>query len=574
MAPPLASSELLSVIRKHTLYNAYRHGGKAEIGAVAGKIAAEVPWIRAQLRSIMPQVRTIVEEVNLMTQEEQLNELKRLHPSFLQAAEEPKEEERHLPPLPDARHGEVVLRLPPEPSGYMHIGHAVAGLINHLYAQMYEGTLWLRFEDTNPRNAETEYYENFRDGYRWLGVKWHHEKNVSDDLETIYRFSLKLLEQGYMYACFCSPEATKKNRLHSIACGCTTRTPDESLGIWEKMLSGEKSEGEASIRFKGDMTSLDASLRDPTLLRVVEHPHPIYGSKYRVWPNYDLAVVIEDYLCGVTHILRSMEFHVNLQNVLRGLLGFPEVKIIQFARVNFEGTPLSKRLLRPLVQQGLVQGWDDPRMPTISGIRRRGVLPETLLRFTMEVGYTKVEHVFGWDLVYAINRKILDPSTRRYFFVPEPVLAEVSNAPRAAARIRLHPDKDLGERKIETGSVFYLPREDVIKTGVGGIIRLIDLYNVKVTAKNDNKVSLSYAGNSLVKDMPKVQWVTDRNTPFAVLVPGALFAGEQFNEKSLLHIKGVAEKDAETLKEGDFVQFPRFGFCRIDRPLQAIFAHK
>ncbi|MBI4257876.1 MAG: glutamate--tRNA ligase, partial [Thaumarchaeota archaeon] len=566
-------AEPLETIRKHTLHNAYKHNGKADTGAVAGKIAAEMPDFRAQLKTLMPQIKRIVEEVNQMSSAEQLDSLKRNYPDML-TAESPREEVKQLPPLPEAEKGKVVLRLPPEPSGYMHIGHAVAGLINYLYTQMYDGALWLRFEDTNPRNAVKEYYESFRDGYRWLGIRWNHEKNVSDDLEVIYKHSRRLIEQGYLYACTCSPETVKKNRVDGVPCACRRSTTSESLGVWEAMFSGAKREGEASIRFKGDMSSLDTSLRDPALLRIVEHPHPIHGSKYRVWPNYDLAVVVEDYLCTVSHVLRSMEFHVDLQDILRRLLGFPDVKIIQFSRVKFEGTPLSKRLLRPLVQEGLVEGWDDPRMPTIAGVRRKGVVPEALLGFTKEVGYTKAEHVFDWDLIYAVNRKILDPVAKRYFFVPNPVRVKVADAPSLTVKIRFHPDKDLGEREMASNGVFYLAGDDVARVRVGDVFRLIDLYNVKVEAKSGKKVSLSYTGRELVREMLKLQWVTEENTGFRVRVPGPLYVGESFNRESMMEIQGLAEKEAATLKPGEIVQFPRFGFCRIDAPNLAIFAHK
>ncbi|MBI2184890.1 MAG: glutamate--tRNA ligase [Thaumarchaeota archaeon] len=569
----MTSSELSEIIRKHTLYNAYKHDGKANVGAIVGKIAAEMPALRAQLKALIPQIKRTVDEVNQMTPAEQLDDLGRNYPDLL-AVEGPKEEVKQLPPLPDAQKGKVVLRLPPEPSGYMHIGHAVAGLINYLYAEMYDGALWLRFEDTNPRNARKEYYESFREGYRWLGIKWDHEKSVSDDLDIIYKHSRKLLEKGHLYACTCSPETVKKNRNDGLACVHKDSSPSESLEVWEAMMSGAKKEGEASMRFKGDMSSLDPSLRDPALLRIVDHPHAIHGAKYRVWPNYDLAVVVEDYLCAVSHILRSMEFHVDLQNVLRRLLGFPDVKIIQFSRVKFEGTPLSKRLLRPLVQEGLVQGWDDPRMPTIVGVRKKGILPEALLGFTREVGYTKAEHVFDWDLVYAVNRKILDPVAKRYFFVPNHVKAEVVDAPHLTVRIRYHPDKELGERDISSKGVFYLAKEDVEKMKVGDVFRLIDLYNVKVDAKSGDKVSLSFAGKDLVREMPKIQWVGEENTVFKVLVPGHLYIGEVFNQQSLAEVHGLAEKEAANLKSGEIVQFLRFGFCRIDAPNLAIFTHK
>ncbi len=564
------ANSVRSLLRLHALLNATKHSGKADVGAVVSKVLGAHPELRSNIKQVVEVAKRIVEEVNTLTREEQVAELGK-YPTI---PTETRVEEKRLPPLPNAVKGEVVVRLPPEPSGFMHIGHAMAGLINSEYAKMYDGKIWLRFEDTNPRKVKLEYYDSFRSGYSWLGIKWDYEKNVSDDLELIYRFGREVIEKGLAYACTCKEASIKSSRFAGLGCVCRGRSVEENLEAWDKMLAGAYREGEIVVRYKGDLSSQDYSLRDPNIFRIVDHPHPIQGSKYWLWPVYDFAVVVEDYLCKVTHVLRSLEFHVALQDRLRAHLGFPKINVTQFSRFRFKGTPVSKRLLRPLVEQGFVFGWDDPRMPTIMGLKRRGIDPEALKNFTLDVGYTSTEHEFEWSLLFAANRKVLDPKVRRYMFVADPILLKVKGAPQKTVNLRFHPDKDLGSRTIQTEGVFYIAGSDAANLQAGKEIRLLELYNVTVQKVSETVVEAVYSGSELKEGVPKFQWVTEDNVVLRVLVPDVLFRDGEFNRESLREIKGLAESAAAALKVGEVVQFVRFGFCRIDDEGVAIFAHK
>ena len=564
------SEAVLESIRMYALLNAVKHKGKAEAGAVVSKVLGTYPELKSIAKQVVEVVKKVVEEVNLLPIDVQLAELEK-YPTL---SVETKPEAKSLPPLPDAVKGGVVIRLPPEPSGYMHIGHAMAGLINAEYARMYDGKIWLRFEDTNPRKVKLEYYDSFRDGYSWLGIKWDYEKNVSDDLEIIYSYGKLMIEKGLAYACTCKESSIKAARFEGRSCACRERGVEENLEAWDKILSGAYKEGDIVIRYKGDLSSQDYSLRDPNLFRIVDHPHPLKGSKYRLWPVYDFAVVVEDYLCKVTHILRSLEFHVALQDRLREQLGFPKIHVIQFSRFRFKGTPVSKRLLRPLIEQGLVSGWDDPRMPTIMGLRRRGIDPAAIRNFTLDVGYTLSEHEFEWSLLYAANRKVLDPKVRRYMFVPEPVLLRVNGAPEKSAKLRFHPDRDLGYRIIHTKGIFYLAKSDAVMLQPGKEFRLLELYNVRVDEVREDQITATYTSQELKEGIPKFQWVAEENVPYRVLIPDVLFKDGEFNRESLKEVRGLAEAEAANLKVGDIVQFVRFGFCRVDGEGVAIFAHK
>ncbi|MGD0395939.1 MAG: glutamate--tRNA ligase [Nitrososphaerales archaeon] len=558
----LVSDGALASIEAGALLNAARYGGRAEVGAVVGRVLAEFPELRHSAGEVTKMVRSAVERINRLSFSEQETLLKEKYPDAEKSAE--KEGRVGLPPLPNAVKGETAFRIPPEPSGFMTIGHAMAFTINYIYAETYDGELWLRFEDTNPKKVALRYYESFRQGIKWLGIRLDHEKNISDDMDLIYGYGRRLIQEDKAYSCSCDQEKVKQLRFDGKACVHRDAPIERSLAVWEKMLAKKVGEGESVIRFKGDMQNLNYSLRDPNLFRVIQKAHPITGERYILWPTYYLANSIEDEVCGITHVLRSSEFSSELQRQIREALGFRALDVIQFSRFNFKGTPVHKRLLRPLVEEKLVSGWDDPRMPTIEGLKRRGVIPEAIREFTLQVGYTKSEHEYDWSLLLSVNRKLLDPRSKRIFFVPDPVELSVEGAPKRKVAIPFHPEMELGERDIATSDRFFVPRSDLMAMKKGTTFRLMDLYNVELTSAGA-KPKARYAGEELVREMKKLQWVNSESVEVKVLEPGLLFNEEGvFNKDSLGEAKGLAEAAFASLKTGEIVQFPRFGFCRVD----------
>ncbi|HVC27041.1 MAG TPA: glutamate--tRNA ligase [Nitrososphaerales archaeon] len=584
--PSSLTPDQLQAMERNALLNAVGHGGTAAIGAVVSKSLGESPELRAMAKEVAKAAGEAVARVNSLSPEEQQKLLEDKFPDALRArdlkkAAQKADEKAHasqFPPLPNATKGRVVLRLPPEPSGYMTIGHAMAGVINSAYRDMYEGELWLRFEDTNPRKVKNEYYQSFRDGYTWVGIRWDHEKNVSADMEVLYYHARRLIEMGAAYACSCPADLVKKLRGEGKPCEHRLRSTEANVAVWDGMLSRKHKEGEWVIRLKGEMGDLDHSLRDPNILRVIDASHPVTGTKYVVWPVYDFEVVVEDKLCGVTHVLRSSEFHVALQDRIRGLLGFPGVVVEQFSRFNFKGTPVSKRLLRPLVEEKVVTGWDDPRMPTIEGVKRRGIVPEAIRQFTLQVGYGKTEHTYDWSLLFAVNRKILDPVSPRIFFAPDPLLLKVKGAPSRNLSLPFHPTyESLGKRDVavSAGPGLWVPRADVAAMKEGEVFRLMDLYNVRLSKRG--KVShAEFVGDERMQELRKVQWVVDDSDKreVKVLEPSELFLEDETpNPDSLKVRKGFAEPAFADLAEGDIVQFPRYGFVRVDGPGRCVLAH-
>jgi len=387
-----------------------------------------------------------------------------------------------------------------------------------------------------------------------------------------------LIEDGNAYVCTCPVDELRKLRALGVECIHRSAGKEPNLESWEKM--SELEEGEATVRLRGDMTSQNYVMRDPILFRIIDHPHVLTGTKYRVWPTYDLAVAIEDSICGVTHVLRSSEFapRGELQNRIRELLGLRNPVIIEYSRFGFQGTPLAKRKLRPLVDAKLVSGWNDPRMPTVEGVARRGIVPEAIREFTVSyMAFTYSRKEFDWDLLFSVNRKVLDPVTKRYYFVPQPIKLAVSGSPILAVSLRNHPEKDLGRREVHVDGNFYIAKGDLEGLKRGDIIRLKDLYNIVIEEVGSEIVHASFLSRELIEGIPKVQWVTNDNIAIDILVPGPLFIGESFNEKSLSKVSGLAESSVSNLSIGEIVQFERFGFCRLDEKFERptfIFIHR
>ena len=559
----------------YALQNAVQFEGKATEKAVTGKVIAALRKDGIHPKDILPVVHTVVEEVNSFSLEEQVAKLEQLAPELL--IREKKKRDFSLPPLPEAEQGKVVTRFPPEPNGYLHIGHAKAAIVDHEYARRYEGRFILRFDDTNPEHALLEFYDTQKEDLRWLGIDWDEEYRTSDHLETHYKLAEQLIQQGDAYVCTCESEKIKECRFQGTECECRHEEGENSLDLWKEMINSSL-EG-AILRMKGEMCCDNTAMRDPTLFRIIEHPHPIHGTRYRVWPTYDFAGAVEDSLSGVTHPFRTKEYELRDECYFRllDLLHLRHPHLMEFARLSIEGMPVSKRKIKPLIDQGIVKGYDDVRLPTLRGLRKRGIVPPAIKQFVFSQGISKVESTVTFSLVEAENRKVVDPQARRYFFVADPVHLEVRDAPSREKTLRLHPTNDaLGSRTLKTGGSFFVQQGDINQLNVGDIFRLKDLFNVRLVAKN-GEITGEYAGEKLLPESLKIQWTLDKKIEMKVYVPHPLYQNGQVNEESLTTVEGFAEEAVSQLQPGEIIQFERFGFIRIDREngqLIGYFAHK
>ncbi|MGC8533167.1 MAG: glutamate--tRNA ligase [Candidatus Parvarchaeum sp.] len=544
-------------IKKAAIKNAAMHQGAARISSVISEILGKDKQLVKEMDKLKILAEKAVNEVNSLSKEEIMklaDEMK------LVSSNQNEKEKKGLKPLPGAEKG-VVLRLPPEPSGYMHWGHALSFTINYLYKEMYNGKLWLRFEDTNPNLVREEFVRNFEESIKWLGIKYDEKKFISDDMEKIYEFAEKLIKEGKAYGCTCSSEEIKKNRNSGKECQHRNNSIDENLSLWEKAKEGKFETGELTFRFKGNMNDKDASLRDPNIMRVIKTDY----KPYNLWPLYDFASVVEDELCGITHILRSNEFKANLQTRLRKELGFHEPYVIQYSRFNFEGTLTSKRKVRELIKQGYIKDWHDIRLATIYSMKRRGIEPEAIREFVKEVGYSSSEHEYSLDMLFTFNRRIIDGKAKRLFFVPNPIKLLVEDAIEEKAKLPFHPSNDLGYREIQTNGKFFVDKEDLASLDIGDAFRLKELYSVEIVDKENDLLTCRMHSRDHEQGEKIIQWVSEQNVPIKVTKVGNLLNPDgTFNENSLTEIEGFAEKAVEEIEEGQIIQFERFGFCRLD----------
>lgn len=550
--------DITNLIRKHALKNAFDYG-KANSGSVVGKVIAEFPDAKKDMKATMQLISKIILEVNKMKKEEIEKELNNY--TFI---EKPKEEKKGFE-IKNAEMGKVLTRFPPEPSGYPHIGHAKAAFLDYEIAKQYDGKMILRFDDTNPEKESQEYVEAIKEGLKWLGISWDKESYTSDHMNELYAAAEKLISIEKAYVCTCSQEEISKQREQMKSCKCRELSSKENLIRWKNMLAGKYEAGKVILRFKGDLSALNTVMRDPSLARILTSPHYKQKKKYVVWPSYDLAVVVMDALEGITHPMRSKEYELRdeLYNTLFDALGYKQATMIEFSRLQIKNAPISKRLLTPLVKEKKVMGWDDPRLPTLKGLVRRGILPEAVKGFVLSFGLSKVESEPTWEALLVENRKLLDPVSKHYFFVPDPVKLKIKNAPKKVIMLKTHPkNESLGTRELEVGEELLIPKSDFESLKEGEIFRLKDLYNVKLLSKK--KKECEFLGDGLVEK--KVQWVTEQGLECEILVPKDLVDSDgNFNLNSLEILKGKCESSCNKLEEGEIIQFERFGFCKLDK---------
>ncbi|MEM2849533.1 MAG: glutamate--tRNA ligase [Candidatus Bathyarchaeia archaeon] len=561
-----------TLVRKYALQNAYRYGGKAQSKAVIGKVLAEKPELRAVAKELTNIVQQIVDEVNQMNLEEQRKLLEDSFPELLMEKEvEPIA--KNLPPLPNVdKYPRVVTRYAPNPDFVLHFGQARAIYLSHDYARMYNGIFILRFEDTDPKNKKPvlEYYDAIREDIEWLGCKWDEEYTQSLRLPIYYEYARKLIEAGAAYVCTCNSETFKELVLAGKPCPCRGLTVEENLERWNKMLEHFYREGEAVLRVKTDLQHKNVSVREWVAFRIIDtsrEPHPIVGDKYILWPTYHFANGLDDHLMGVTHIIRGKEFLSTLDRHLYLYKhfgwGYPEA--IHYGRWLLpKGGAMSKSKTLKAIKAGLFKGFDDPRLPTLAALRRRGVQPEAIHQMILEVGVKQSEVSLSWDNLYAYNRRIVEPKAKRLFFVHNPVKLLVYGLLKPyEVNVRFHPSKpEMGFRKIKvkvensTASLFICP-EDAKLLKDKGMIRLMELFNVKLVKSSENLLEAMFHSETYEEarslNMQLIHWLpVDQCIEAKVVMSDAT------------ELEGVVENNCTTVKVDEVVQFERFGFVRLD----------
>ncbi len=377
----------------------------------------------------------------------------------------------------------VYTRFPPEPNGYLHVGHAKAICLNFGIAQEFGGRCNLRFDDTNPEQEDAEYVEAIKRDVHWLGYEWTELRHASDYFEQLYQYAVTLIENGKAYVDDLSAEEIRAHRGTLTQPGresaARQRSREENLDLFARMRAGEFRDGEKVLRAKIDMASPNINLRDPVLYRIKHATHQNTGDAWCIYPMYDFTMSLSDAIEGVTHSLCTLEFedHRPLYDWLLDELPVPSrPRQIEFSRLNLGYTITSKRKLNQLVQEGHTGGWDDPRMPTISGMRRRGYPPEALRDFCGRIGITKNEAQIDFEVLENSVREALNQSAERRLAVLDPLRVVIENYPEGQTEqctAANHPFREeLGSRQVPFSRVLYIEREDFMETPAKKFFRL------------------------------------------------------------------------------------------------------
>lgn len=505
-------------------------------------------------------------------------------------------------------------RFPPEPNGYLHVGHTKAICINFGLGQKYGAPVNLRFDDTNPEKEEQEFVDAIKEDIKWLGFTYDQELYASDYFQQLYDWAIEMIKQGKAYVDEQPSELITEQRKNPTEPGIESpyrnRPIEESLDLFERMKNGEFEEGAMSLRANIDMTSPNMNMRDPVMYRILKRPHHRTGEKWKIYPMYDWAHGESDYLEQISHSLCSLEFE-NHRPLYDWYLDqvYEEGKVRnkqrEFARMNVTYMVTSKRKLQRLVAENVVTGWDDPRMPTISGMRRLGYTPKAIREFIDRVGVAKRENLINIQLLEFCVREDLNKIATRVMSVVNPVKLVIENYPEGKEEwleTENNPeDENAGTRHVPFSKELYIEREDFMEEApkkffrltIGGEVRLKSAYIIKATRveKDENgEITTIYAtydedsksGSGTEASMRKVKgtlhWVSANHAlPIEVRVYDRLFTHEQpdaeketdfmefVNKDSLKIIEGYAEPSLKNAKVEDHYQFQRIGYFTLDK---------
>ncbi|BAO40004.1 glutamyl-tRNA synthetase [Kluyveromyces marxianus] len=488
--------------------------------------------------------------------------------------------------LPDAKIGEVVTRFPPEPSGYLHIGHAKAALLNQYFAQAYKGKLIIRFDDTNPSKEKEEFQDSILEDLELLGIKGDRITYSSDYFQEMYDYCVQMIKDGKAYCDDTPTERMREERSEGIPSCRRERSVEENLKIFtEEMKNGTEEGLKNCVRAKIDYQALNKALRDPVIYRCNLTPHHRTGTAWKIYPTYDFCVPIVDSLEGVTHALRTIEYRDRNPQYewMLNALNLRKVHIWDFARVNFVRTLLSKRKLQWLVDKDIVSNWDDPRFPTVRGVRRRGMTIEGLRNFVLSQGPSRNVINLEWNLIWSFNKKVIDPIAPRHTAIVSPVKlhlegSEVPQTPKIEMKLKHKKNPDVGEKKVIYYKDILIDEEDAKLLSEGEEVTLMDWGNAIITKKNEDGslVAKLHLEGDFKKTKFKLTWLADTDDKVEadlvdfdhLISKDKLEEGDNFEDfltpKTEFHTRAIADLNVKDMKVGDIIQFERKGYYRLD----------
>lgn len=584
------NNEIRKILWLNALKNAVEFDGKPNKKAVMGKLMAQREDLRPKAKEINPILDEVIEKISSISIEQQIKELLKLDPNALDKKES-KEKEKELPELPNVNsYRKVIMRLAPYPSGALHIGNARMVVLNDEYVKRYQGELILVFDDTigSPKSLREspkakfvipEAYNLIEEGLKWLGVNYSKVYYKSERLEIFYEYCEKLIKHNLAYVCFCLADVFKqKYKNRKIPCPHRNQTPEKNLKEWNKMLQKEYKEGEAVVRLKTGMEQKDPALRDQIIMRISEAEHPRVGKKYVVWPMLEFSWAIDDYLIGITHVLRGVDLVKEdfIENFIWDQFKWKKAEFLHYGKIRFPDMKLSKTEARNNIEKGIFDGWDDPRTWSLQSLAKRGIRPEALREALFDLGMSLSGITFDVDWLYSKNKDIIDEISDRYFYVETPVLMEISEVPfleYCAEPLLLPSNPEKGTRQVrgkaKNGKLFiYISLNDAKNLLPKDIIRLKDLMNIRIKSLHLDrmKIKCQYHSLKLNRVYPIIQWVPkEEHVDVSILKPDGLIS------------KGYGEINLLDIPLNKTIQFERYGFVnptkRVNSKLFCYFTH-
>jgi glutamyl-tRNA synthetase len=549
-------------LRRLALDNALHHDGEARAAPLVSRLLATDAALRSDVAELNRLAVAVATDVTKMSREEQEKALSTLG-GPLAAAARTTAAAGELPPLPGNTGSGVVLRMAPFPSGALHIGNARMIFINDAYRRRYDGKLLLVLDDTvgsEEKRVELEFFDLIRQDLERAGVTPDATFYKSDRIPRHYEWAARVIDRGVAYVCVCAADLLRENRKNGVACPERSQSIETTRRDWQRMLDGGFAPGEAVLRLKTDLHDPDPAFRDRVLLRISDFDHPRVGHRYRVWPMLEFSWAVDDIELGVTHVIRGKDLVIEdrMQEFIWKLLGISGPEFLHWGILRVREAKVAKSKAYVEVKSGLYDGWADPRTWSLQSLDRRGITMEAIRRFTLSFGLSLSDIEVPAETLYAENRAIIDPTTPRRLFVPDPRLVRVEGYPAGLGPIPLpnHPDRpELGIRKVATGPVFWLPGAELVKHA-GAEIRFKDLLNVRLPSDVSPGPEGSLVATFTSKEnkrLPRIQWVgASESVPVDILdIDGT-------------HRTGLGEGALASAAPGDRIQFERVGFVRVE----------
>ena len=579
MSDWVPDEEVSHLIRKFALQNALEYDGKGQAGSVQGRVLGENTELREQAQFLYAIITPMVEEANNIWAEKGADEVRRILEEEAPEALEKRVKERRegLPELPNAVEGQVVLRFAPNPNGPLTLGHSRGVIINTEYARMYSGKIILRFDDTDTKikRPDEHAYDWIQDDFTWLaGCKPDIVIEASARMDVYLEFAQQFISEGHMYVCTCTAEDFRGFRVSMQDCPCRDNSNSDNLAKWKEMndTGGGFSEGDAVVRVRTSMDNNNPALRDWPALRIQTAPHPKVGNKYRVWPLLDFQSAVEDHEQGVTHIIRGKDLmdSTRKQQLLYDKIGWSYPETLYWGRVKVhEFGGFSTSQMKIDIAEGQFTGWDDPGLPTVKAMRRRGFCTEAMKRFWLDFSLTQKDISVPLATLESLNAKVIDKDAPRLSFIQEPVklalscegekLPEVLNIPRHP----LHEELGMREWPLDNacGLEVFIEKEDYdAALSNNGSLRLKDFADIEIDDSKEGRI----IGMNRSDERPIVHWLAaGMERPFSLHRPS------EYGEWAL--VEGLIEDNLHQV--GMVVQLERIGFSRIESDEVMIWTH-